>query len=309
MCSSVPFQDLVLYAKSQKLTGAAVTGIKNYIDGTNRIHYGNLKRHANSLLHVWAQKNGSSDSQSQTATDSSLTTSDHENTVKKSKAKQESAGALLLKNNQTYYRILIGTALTVAEEELPIQKFGPLLTMQIRNGLKMLDPSVKSSSTACKEFIECLANVVRNRMKAYMKESSFYSLAADGSEARKTRDEKELVYLKLTVKTQSGIVPAIFLLRCQSMVDFGGTDSKALKTSMIHAVTQYVDDEELKAKLVSLCTDGAGVNFGKNSGALELTRNEMGWDIHLQWCLNHKLELALKDSFKQHKQFRDVKEI
>jgi len=50
-------------------------------------------------------------------------------------------------------------------------------------------------------------------------------------------------------------------------------------------------------RLVGFMSDGASVNFGKKSGLIALLQNKSPWLVGLH-CLNHRLELAVKDACK-----------
>ena len=52
-------------------------------------------------------------------------------------------------------------------------------------------------------------------------------------------------------------------------------------------------------KIVFSSSDGASVNCGKNSDVIKLLDEEYLW-ISFVWCFSHRLELALKDAFKQY---------
>lgn len=180
--------------------------------------------------------------------------------------------------------------------------------MQERNGLKICS-NTKTSCQACVEFLEALAFVIKEKTKECISNSNFLTISADGSEARKTREEKELVFGKVCVKSEAGLVPLTLLLKCRSMIDFGGTDSTSVYKAMKSACLEYIDEDTLASMLVSICTDGASVNFGNKNGALRQFQEFVGWNILLQWCLNHKLELAVQDTLKKDQQFQSVQDM
>ena len=81
------------------------------------------------------------------------------------------------------------------------------------------------------------------------------------------------------------------------MSDWGGTDAKSLKK----AINNISDDDKkipidkYHLKLISLTTDGASVNTGKNSGLMTRMQveNERNWLVKIH-CINHRVELAAK---------------
>ena len=73
-------------------------------------------------------------------------------------------------------------------------------------------------------------------------------------------------------------------------------NAETLKTILLHEFEEL--GINLEEKLVAICADGAAVNFGVRGGLVALLRDdEMPWLVGIH-CLNHRLELAIKDSFK-----------
>ena len=58
----------------------------------------------------------------------------------------------------------------------------------------------------------------------------------DGSEARKTREEKELVYVKVVIDGR----PTCLFLASQRMRDFGGKSADALNDAIVSALVTMV---------------------------------------------------------------------
>ena len=59
-------------------------------------------------------------------------------------------------------------------------------------------------------------------MKGYFADRNFLALSGDASEARKTFEEKELVFGEILVNDKNGFVSCMFLLKCESLKEFGG---------------------------------------------------------------------------------------
>ena len=83
------------------------------------------------------------------------------------------------------------------------------------------------------------------------------------------------------------------------MADWGGTDAESLKKG-IDSI--FVENGQLPVpyyhtKLTSCTADGASVNFGAKSGLLTRLNNDRGWLVNIH-CSNHRIELAIKDAFK-----------
>ena len=76
----------------------------------------------------------------------------------------------------------------------------------------------KLISTTAAEMASSLCEVITSTMIDYCDESKFTLLSGDGSEARKSVEARELVFLKLLAKEFSGYVPVTFLLKCQHKI-------------------------------------------------------------------------------------------
>ena len=81
------------------------------------------------------------------------------------------------------------------------------------------------------------------------------------------------------------------------MPDWGGTDAESLKkgTNSIFVEECKIPVTNYETKLVTLTTDDASVNTGRISGLI--TRFALGreWLVQIH-CINHRIELAIKDS-------------
>ena len=67
-------------------------------------------------------------------------------------------------------------------------------------------------------------------------------------------------------------------------------------------ITRYYD------RLVGLNLDGASVNTGKHSRLNVLVRNEAPW-VEVVHCFNHRLELAIKDTFNESAFYSNIDEM
>ena len=192
----------------------------------------------------------------------------------------------------------------VASEELPYTKFEGLIQLQKINGVKILDG--KATTHACKAFISYLAEIVRTDVKDLLKSANFISGMCDGSEARKTKEEKELIYVKVIVDGK----PMCLFLRCQSMKTFGGTDASSVKKAFLDAFAEYGIDVigTDKTKIISVCADGASVNMGCLNGAMSSLKPDINW-LLIVHCSLHKLELSIKDSFKKSSAFEQINDL
>ena len=83
------------------------------------------------------------------------------------------------------------------------------------------------------------------------------------------------------------------------MTDWGGTGAEALKNGIDNIFGEHgpLPLPDYNTKLISCTADGAAVNFGTKSGLLTRLDADRGWLINIH-CSNHRIELAVKDAFK-----------
>ena len=82
----------------------------------------------------------------------------------------------------------------------------------------------------------------------------------DGSEARKTKDEKELVYCKVVICGQ----PVELFLKCQKMADFGGVDAACTKQASISARASHPGNENCSSFYLGSRGPKLGKSFRKS---------------------------------------------
>ena len=121
----------------------------------------------------------------------------------------------------------------------------------------------------------------------------------------KTNNEKELVL----VRTVREGIPIYVVVSLLEMWERGGTDADSIK----EAIDSVFDDEDgnipmdgqkYHDKLVSATADGANVNIGIYNGVLTQLQRERQWLISIH-CVNHRLELAIKDAMSEVASFID----
>ena len=84
------------------------------------------------------------------------------------------------------------------------------------------------------------------------------------------------------------------------MSQFGGSDAEAIKSGIDYVFLQEMklSDDAYSTCLIGATADGASVNMGKYSGILTRFKKERPWLITIH-CVNHRMELAAKDSMNQ----------
>ena len=76
-----------------------------------------------------------------------------------------------------------------------------------------------------KEFIHCIAEAVKEKCAVILGSRHFMSLLSDGSQARKTGKEKELVL----IRCERNGIPTYMVLSLLEMQQFGGSNANAIK--------------------------------------------------------------------------------
>jgi len=199
------------------------------------------------------------------------------------------------------YLHLFNTAFDVAMAEMSFSQFPLIIKMQKRNGVQFAPG--KDDRFACAEFVHFLAEAIREDIKQILNSASFFCGEMDGSEARKTKEEKELIYAKVVIRGQ----PVELLLKCQRMSDFGGVDAAATKSAFDQAFTKEygLADDRFGSLLIGVCADGASVNMGRLHGACTEMKSNRIW-LKIIHCVNHRLELAMGDAFSSNKAFENL---
>ena len=103
--------------------------------------------------------------------------------------------------------------------------------------------------------------------------------------------------MKLLAKEFSGYVPVTFLLKCQRLKDFGGASAEGTFKVMLDALRLYFPSDELVKN--SLCSN--------LSGALTSIVDLAGWDLPSIHCMNHRLELVMKNVTRVKNHFRKLR--
>ena len=93
------------------------------------------------------------------------------------------------------------------------------------------------------------------------------------------------------------------------MKNFRGVNADATKEAFIAACAKFGDMEVLRKKITCLCADGAAVNMSRKCSALIQLSDY--FDVsrpYIIHCLNHNLELMIKDSYTKIQEFEEIKE-
>ena len=86
------------------------------------------------------------------------------------------------------------TAYLLAVSRQPLTSFKTLVQVQKANGGKLIQGTDDSKKAA--EFVSVIADVIRNKITNIVTNATAFSILSDGSQARKTGSEKELVVVR-----------------------------------------------------------------------------------------------------------------
>ena len=148
-----------------------------------------------------------------------------------------------------------------------------------------------TSDTSAAEIVRYLSksNLIKNiREPVNSNAVKYYSVMNDGSSSAKTMDEKELFLMK----TAAEGYPKYTVM---SLEEPENAHAEGLKRAMENSFEKLNLVSPRKDKELGMCTDGASVNVVLH----RLVKEEMGEHYLLVLCPSHKVELALKDSFKE----------
>ena len=92
-------------------------------------------------------------------------------------------------------------------------------------------------------------------------------------------------------------IPVYFCASLIEMSIWRGTDAASLKKGIGNIFEDKgrvpLKEDEYKHKIISCTSDGASVNFGRNTGIMTRLAVDPPWLIKIQ-CTNHRIELAVK---------------
>ena len=140
---------------------------------------------------------------------------------------------------------------------------------------------------AAQTFTFYIAEVLRQQMETTFNEVHFLAMMMDGS-TDKAIIEQEIVYARYATK---GVVKEQFV----SLQHVEKADAPGLVQALDRAMVNCAGQREWRQKVVSIGTDGASVNMGKNNGVIQRLRNDIPYLVGIH-CMAHRLELSLNDA-------------
>jgi len=179
-------------------------------------------------------------------------------------------------------------AYTCAKKAILFIKFGALCESQKKVGVQLGETYV--NDRAAKEFTMTIGEELVKQLKIDLASSVFVSVLVDGSTDCSVI-EKELSYIRFV--DASGLVCTKFM----ALKDVQHADASGLLCVLKDSL-EHVGLCDYDKKLIGFMSDGASANFGSKSGLLTKLKKmkKMPWLVGIH-CLNHRLELAVKDAF------------
>ena len=185
-------------------------------------------------------------------------------------------------------KALFRTAYYLAHNERPFTDFPGLLELQYLNGVKVGETYKNDKAAAT--FVRHIAEIYLGDLRDSINNSDFISIYSDGSTDRSTK-EKEVIMVRV-IENHYPVIKYLMIKEPEN------TKAEGILEAICKAFEE-VGVENYQAKTVGYCSDGAAVMMGEKKGVLKLFKEakEAPWVVSV-WCMAHRLELAIKDTFK-----------
>ena len=171
---------------------------------------------------------------------------------------------------------LFNTAFYIASENLAFSKFKGLCDLQEKNGLDF--GSQYKNDKACRDFVENIAAVEKERSQEEIENARFLCVLADGS-TDKIITEQESVYVRCT--GSNGRSSTHFA----DLVPVTSADAPGVTAAIQKGLqTLSIDESVLKKKLACCNFDGASVMMGKKWCCKTASRYSPASSLHHTLC-------------------------
>ena len=135
----------------------------------------------------------------------------------------------------------------------------------------------KDGGHAAREFIHCITVVIKEKCAAIIASSHVMSILLDGSQARKTKEDKVLI---LVMTARNGI-PVYLLISLLGISDLGGANADSIKATIDSIFCEGDGDKiqgplllsDYRTKVIGGTADGTNVCLGVYSGVLTQMKN------------------------------------
>ena len=99
---------------------------------------------------------------------------------------------------------------------MPCKHFKVLVKCKRKNGVGLIQGC--DNRRAAREFVSATADAVREKVAAILVDAKFFTTLSDGSQAKKTRLDMELIL----TRTERNGIPVDFVISLPIMSEFGG---------------------------------------------------------------------------------------
>ena len=182
----------------------------------------------------------------------------------------------------------------LAVEKIPFRKFPSVCDLEARHGVNIR--TTYTTETAANSFTGYIAQAKRNELVVNLQKAKFFSLLLDGSTDAGNIDNELLLVVWFD---KDGVDEKVYTRTSYLCISRPSTATGIY--DVVQAAVQKLGipaiSGEQCTKLVGIGTDGAAANIA-GAGLNGLVEKELPW-IFWMWCMAHRLELAVKDAFKQ----------
>ena len=286
------------------LRGSAHDLANNFMVGTNNVTKDNLCKHLKTTTHQAAV--GASTSVAKISPqDGPLKTASGQMVLPRNINQPSIATAMQSAAREGTFK-LINTAYMLAARGRPLSLFNDMVRVQKTNGVKLLKN--KDNTDTARELVRCIARAMKNYMSQMIKASIFYTSLFDGAQSKKTGSEKEMFFARVVHQGK----PVCLAIGLGDVDRYGNADAdnlhKCLRDLFTDASGLALERDDFYNGMVSAVADGASVNFGSINGVLAQISVKCPWLLKVH-CVNHRIELSLKDSLTQVKWFQRVSDL
>jgi len=293
------------------LRGKAIKDLDFYAKGTNFVKKDSVDRHLRSKTHTFAvdlerDKVLCEDDAKETVVEADADSRYEQSTSSSKDAPKTYTNikSALATASKDAYTKLVTDAYILAVDGAPLSFFRTIVRAQKATGTRLIK-GIESHKSA-RHFILAIATAIRQKIKKILISSNAFSLLSDGSQARKTGSEKELVLARLL---KDGL-PTYVIVALQDIDSYGSANADNIKLALDDAFVKKLDSpkEKYVSMMVAATADGASVNMGQYNGVLvQLVKDSRPWLLKIH-CVSHRAELGIKDSMANEKSFEPVKE-
>jgi hypothetical protein len=139
---------------------------------------------------------------------------------------------------------------------------------------------------SCREFMRCIALVLRRRIVTAAKHSPFIGLMLDEStDCSKT--SILILYLRYSEKGKAAVTKFL------AVIELNAKNAEGISKTVI----DYIQEQELNpAKIISIASDGAAVVAGTQTGVAVRIRNAFNIFLLIAHCIGHKHALCVSNA-------------